>query len=196
MAGGPRGPGGEACAACGAGVARYYCSICHLMDDTEGRDIYHCPFCNVCRRGKGLGIDFFHCMQCNSCMSMSLFRRHRCRANALDSDCPVCHDDLFESSEPVKELPCGHFLHLGCFRDLTRHSYQCPVCKKSVGDMSLYFRMIDAILQQEQRTMPGAFQDRAQGILCNDCGKSGTAGFHFVYHKCSHCASYNTRLVD
>lgn len=50
--------------------------------------------------------------------------------------------------QPVKELPCGHFLHLSCFGDLTRHSYQCPLCKKSVGDMAMYFRMIDAILAQ------------------------------------------------
>lgn len=34
-----------------------------------------------------------------------------------------------------------------------------------------------------------------QGVLCNDCGKRGQADFHFVYHKCPHCNSYNTRLV-
>ncbi len=36
---------------------------------------------------------------------------------------------------------------------------------------------------------------RAQAILCNDCGKHGEAPFHFVYHKCGHCASYNTRVL-
>jgi hypothetical protein len=36
---------------------------------------------------------------------------------------------------------------------------------------------------------------RAQAILCNDCGKQGEAPFHFVYHKCCHCASYNTRVL-
>lgn len=34
-----------------------------------------------------------------------------------------------------------------------------------------------------------------QVILCNDCEKRGTASFHWLYHKCSHCASYNTRLL-
>lgn len=67
------------CSACSSSMSRYYCSICHLFDDEPGRDIYHCPFCNVCRRGKGLGVDFFHCMQCNSCMSLSLFNSHTCR---------------------------------------------------------------------------------------------------------------------
>jgi zinc finger-like protein len=65
--------------ACSARLATYYCSICHLWDDEPGRAIYHCPFCNVCRRGQGLGIDFFHCMQCNACMSLSLFNTHTCR---------------------------------------------------------------------------------------------------------------------
>lgn len=41
---------GAACTACGASMARYYCSICHLFDDDPHRDIYHCPFCNFCRR--------------------------------------------------------------------------------------------------------------------------------------------------
>lgn len=50
----------QLCSGCGESMARYYCSICHLWDDEPGRDIYHCPFCNVCRRGKGLGVDFFH----------------------------------------------------------------------------------------------------------------------------------------
>lgn len=67
------------CCSCSAKLASYYCSICHLWDDEPGRAIYHCPFCNVCRRGQGLGIDFFHCMQCNACMSLSLFNTHTCR---------------------------------------------------------------------------------------------------------------------
>ena len=36
---------------------------------------------------------------------------------------------------------------------------------------------------------------RMQAVMCNDCGKRGEAPFHFVYHKCVHCASYNTRVV-
>ena len=35
----------------------------------------------------------------------------------------------------------------------------------------------------------------AQAILCNDCERKGQAPFHFVYHKCPHCASYNTRVL-
>lgn len=34
-----------------------------------------------------------------------------------------------------------------------------------------------------------------QVILCNDCEKRGTASFHWFYHKCPYCGSYNTRLL-
>jgi len=34
-----------------------------------------------------------------------------------------------------------------------------------------------------------------QAVLCNDCGRKGETNFHFVYHKCPHCPSYNTRLM-
>jgi hypothetical protein len=81
---GLRQPVSGACARCGEAMARYYCSICHLFDDEPGRSIYHCPFCNVCRRGQGLGVDFFHCMQCNACMSLSLFNQHTCRERAME----------------------------------------------------------------------------------------------------------------
>lgn len=47
-----RQPIGASCRSCGEAPAAYYCGICHLFDDEPGRDIYHCPFCNVCRRGK------------------------------------------------------------------------------------------------------------------------------------------------
>ena len=34
---------------CGTSLAAYYCGICHLFDDDPKHDIYHCPFCNICR---------------------------------------------------------------------------------------------------------------------------------------------------
>lgn len=34
-----------------------------------------------------------------------------------------------------------------------------------------------------------------QVILCNDCEKRGDSPFHWLYHKCPHCGSFNTRVV-
>lgn len=158
-----------------------------------GRAIYHCPFCNVCRRGQGLGIDFFHCMQCNACMSLALFNKHKCRERCMESNCPLCHENLFASSQPVKEMPCGHFMHSSCFAEYTEHFYTCPICCRSVGDLSLYFRMLDSLLAAE--TLPPELASLTQKVHCNDCGANREAPFHFVYHKCPACASYNTRVL-
>ncbi|KAG6554197.1 hypothetical protein Mapa_004113 [Marchantia paleacea] len=172
-------------------MARYFCCICKFFDNDD-RDIYHCPFCNLCRVGKGLGQDFFHCMTCNVCMHMSL-SAHKCLEKGMESNCPICHDFLFTSSSPVKALPCGHFMHSACFKAYTCSNYTCPICCKSVGDMAVYFGMLDALLAAEQ--LPDEYHDRRQDILCNDCEKKGTAPFHWLYHKCQDCGSYNTRTI-
>ncbi|KAJ0049275.1 hypothetical protein Pint_15297 [Pistacia integerrima] len=171
-------------------MARYYCRICKLFEDE--REIYHCPYCNLCRLGKGLGIDYFHCMNCNACMSRAI-SKHICRQRCFMDNCPICHEDIFSSNAPVKGLPCGHFMHSACFQDYTRIHYTCPICSKSLGDMQVYFRMLDALLAEEK--IPQEYSGRTQAILCNDCEKRGAAPFHWLYHKCPSCGSYNTRLL-
>ncbi|XP_016511441.2 zinc finger protein BRUTUS-like At1g74770 isoform X1 [Nicotiana tabacum] len=171
-------------------MGRYYCKICKLFDDE--RQIYHCPFCNLCRLGKGLGNDYFHCMNCNACMSKSL-SIHICREKCLEENCPICHEYIFTSTNPVKALPCGHLMHSTCFQDYTCTHYTCPICSKSLGDMQVYFQMLDALLSEEK--IPEEYAGQTQAILCNDCEKRGTASFHWLYHKCSYCGSYNTRLL-
>ncbi|XP_050871044.1 zinc finger protein BRUTUS-like At1g18910 isoform X1 [Lathyrus oleraceus] len=172
-------------------MAKYYCRICKLFED-ESRKIYHCPFCNLCRLGKGLGVDFFHCMNCNACMSRSLMI-HTCREKSLEENCPICHEYIFTSCSPVKALPCGHVMHSTCFQEYTCFNYTCPICSKSLGDMQVYFRMLDALLAEEK--MSDEFLGQMQVILCNDCEKKGAAPFHWLYHKCISCGSYNTRVL-
>ncbi|GAV65874.1 Hemerythrin domain-containing protein/zf-CHY domain-containing protein/zf-RING_2 domain-containing protein [Cephalotus follicularis] len=174
----------------GLSMANYYCSICKFFDDE--RTVYHCPFCNLCRVGRGLGIDFFHCMTCNCCLATKLVD-HKCREKGLETNCPICCDFLFTSSATVRALPCGHFMHSACFQAYTCSHYICPICSKSMGDMAVYFGMLDALLAAEE--LPEEYRDRCQDILCNDCDKKGTAPFHWLYHKCGFCGSYNTRVI-
>ena len=201
---GERQPSSATCRACGVAPAKYFCSVCNFWDDAE--DAYHCPFCNVCRRGKGLGKDFFHCMQCNSCVSLTMGPHDCPRADgaasqgvsAMESDCPVCKDFLWNSDTPVKAMPCGHMMHTRCFEAYTKHYYTCPLCRKSLGDFSAYFRMLDAILAEE-REANGSIRESGlkttQRVACNDCGEETVAPFHFVYHACAACRSYNTRVL-
>ncbi|CAN6717852.1 unnamed protein product [Malus baccata var. baccata] len=171
-------------------MAKYFCRICKIFDNE--RVIYHCPYCNLCRVGKGLGIDYFHCMTCNACMSRSLLK-HTCREKCFMDNCPICNEDIFTSNSPVKCLPCGHLMHSTCFEAYTFTNYTCPICGKSLGDMQVYFKMLDAFLAKQET--PDEYAGQTQVILCNDCEKRGTAPFHWLYHKCPYCGSYNTRLL-
>ncbi|CAA0809025.1 zinc finger protein-related [Striga hermonthica] len=171
-------------------MAKYYCSSCKFFDDE--REVYHCPFCNLCRVGRGLGIDFFHCMTCNYCLGMKLVD-HKCMEKSLETNCPICCDFLFTSSATVRGLPCGHYMHSACFQAYACTHYVCPICSKSMGDMSVYFGMLDALMASE--VLPEEYRNRCQDILCNDCDRKGTASFHWLYHKCSFCGSYNTRVI-
>lgn len=122
-------------------------------------------------------------------------------------------------------------MHSACFGAYTRHSYICPVCSRSLGDMSVYWKMLDSLLAGEQQMqqaqdaaaaaaggeearaaqqagqaghapavshgggLPPEYANRRQALLCNDCGAAGDAPWHFVYHKCGQCGSYNTRVT-
>ncbi|KAK9036719.1 hypothetical protein V6N11_078711 [Hibiscus sabdariffa] len=174
----------------GLSMAKYYCSICKFFDDE--RNVYHCPFCNICRVGKGLGIDFFHCMTCNCCIGVKLVN-HKCLEKSLETNCPICCDFLFTSSATVRALPCGHCMHSACFQGYTCSHYTCPLCSKSLGNMAVYFGMLDVLLAAEE--LPEEYRDRCQDILCNDWDQKGTSRFHWLYHKCGYCGSYNTRVI-
>ena len=92
-------------------------------------------------------------------------------------------------------------MHTSCFQAYTKHYYTCPLCRKSLGDFSAYFRMLDAILAEEGEANATAGDTNEQRkrskqkVACNDCGEETLAPFHFVYHACTTCRSYNTRVL-
>ncbi len=184
-------------AACGGKFSAYYCDICRLYDDDAGKAIYHCPYCNVCRLGKGLGIDFRHCMTCNACVSLAVApERHKCIEQALQRDCPVCSEPLFTSTTHYKVLSfCGHSMHRECYEAYRQTAYTCPICKKSMEDMTSHFAGLDLLLQAYP--MPPEFASWRSDVLCQDCGEeSRDIAYHFLYHKCGGCGSYNTRVLQ
>ncbi|KAG4109579.1 hypothetical protein ERO13_1Z049345v2 [Gossypium hirsutum] len=44
-------------------------------------------------------------------------------------------------------------MHSACFQDYTCTHYTCPICSKSLGDMQVYFKMLDAFLAEEKFQM-------------------------------------------
>lgn len=122
------------CDSDGAPFAKYICSICNLYDDDENKKIYHCPYCNVCRKGEGLGIDFRHCMRCNACIDMAEYDTHVCISQRLQGSCPICKESMFESTEPLRGMKCGHVMHLSCYNEYASRCLfgriTCPLCKQ------------------------------------------------------------------
>ena len=51
-------PPSQNCVNCKVSFARYFCDTCRFLDDDPDKHIYHCPDCNLCRIGRGLGIDY------------------------------------------------------------------------------------------------------------------------------------------
>lgn len=59
--------------------------------------------------------------------------------------------------------------------------------------MSEYFERLDREL--ERQPMPPEYEKYVSYIFCNDCEKKSRAKYHFFYHKCEHCKSYNTTVL-
>ncbi|KAI8642379.1 zinc-ribbon-domain-containing protein [Parasitella parasitica] len=185
-------PAAQNCNSCGERVASYYCDKCKLWDDDPKKSIYHCDDCGICRQGNGLGKDFFHCEKCNICLNISM-KNHKCIERNLESDCPICGEYMFTSTLTVIFMPCGHCIHKHCYTAYIQTSYQCPTCLKSLGDMSEYFNRLDKDL--ERQPMPAEYEKFISHIFCNDCEKKTPAKYHFFYHKCGHCGSFNTTVL-
>lgn len=192
-------PIGKTCGACGVDFARYYCKKCNLMEDDVDKveQIYHCDSCGVCRCGRGLGIDNHHCNRCGCCVPIEHKDSHPCIPQASEASCPVCMDGLSHSLTQVIFMRCGHAIHESCFREYTKNKYTCPICWKSLTDMSRWIKALDEYLERERELHPLSKElaARQSDVHCNDCLKRSTVPWHYQHHKCQNCGSYNTRVV-
>nr|DAD44728.1 TPA_asm: hypothetical protein HUJ06_002958 [Nelumbo nucifera] len=170
-------------------VQQVICSLCGTEQETS-KEQYHCNGCGICRIG---GREkFFHCYTCGCCYSILLKNSHPCVEGAMHHDCPVCFEYLFESRNDVSVLPCGHTIHKNCLKEMQEHlQYACPLCSKSVCDMSKVWEMLD--VEIAAIPMPESYNNKKVWILCNDCGVTSQVQFHVVAQKCLNCKSYNTR---
>ena len=100
------------CINCEIMFAKYYCDICHLWLNNDNNPIYHCQDCGICRKGEKE--DFFHCKKCNLCLSIDLKNEHKCISDTANSNCPCCNNYLFNSTENLSVLKCGHTIHKKC----------------------------------------------------------------------------------
>lgn len=178
---------------CAIEFAHYFCPKCKFFDDTPDKSIYHCDHCRICRVGKGLGHDNFHCSICDACVSLKYREDHRCLKRSLDAHCPVCKQYLYTSTRPVVFMKCGHTMHAHCFDDYIKTYYTCPLCQKALTNMATYYNQIDQAVSSE--VLPEEIRNKRAEILCHDCGRRCETQYHYSHLKCTHCNSYNTRLI-
>ncbi|CAN6467741.1 unnamed protein product [Victoria cruziana] len=172
-------------------VKQVICAVCDAEQETS-KGQFHCDDCGICRVG---GSDnFYHCKTCGSCYSVLLRDNHLCVENSTRHHCPVCCEYLFDSLLTIVVLNCGHTMHKNCLDEMKKHKqYSCPICFKSVFDMSRVWRMMDDEIAAT--VMPEEYQHKKVWILCNDCSSIKEVSFHIIGHKCGNCNSYNTRVV-
>eukprot|EP01135_Chromosphaera_perkinsii_P010929 Nk52_evm13s2284 gene=Nk52_evmTU13s2284 len=180
-------------AKCRKPFANYFCDVCKLYDDTPGKSIFHCDECGLCRVGERK--NYRHCHRCCACIAISNWASHKCVENALKDQCPICFDEMFQSTIEVMFLRCGHACHAPCLEELVKHDYRCPVCSKSIAeDTSAINSSIDRYLRDT--SMPKEYENKKNVIFCSDCELRSVAKFHYVYHKCLHCGGYNTCVLE
>ncbi|KAK9282128.1 hypothetical protein L1049_005040 [Liquidambar formosana] len=179
------------CSNCGVTMGEYFCEFCKFYDDDTTKKQFHCDECGICRVGGHE--NFFHCQKCGSCYSVLLRDNHLCVENSMKNHCPICYEYLFDSVKGTAILKCGHTMHMDCSAEMARQNqYRCPICSKSVFDMSRTWEILDAEI--EATAMPEEYRYEVK-ILCNDCNNTSEVFFHIFGHKCCHCNSYNTRRI-
>jgi RING finger/CHY zinc finger protein 1 len=114
----------------------------------------------------------------------------------MHQNCPVCLQDLFQSTVQVTILQCGHTIHQDCLRELQMsfaglQSLRCPICNISLYKYEDLWAEMDR--QVADTPMPAEYQNISIPIICNDCQQSSSVPFHVLGHKCPQCFSYNTR---
>lgn len=179
--------------------ATVVCKVCRLYD-SSGTPVYHCDKCGMCR--KGHKEDNFHCDTCDACVSRESKSRHVCMPRSLQGDCPICMEDLFTSRRPVVYMRCGHTMHGDCWEEYTKNKYTCPLCHKSLTDMTDYYQRLDQVLEAERSLMPPDLRAKRVQILCYDCDGKSETNYHYEHLRCSRivdgkeCGSYNTSTIS
>lgn len=189
----PQVPDTNYCVNCEEELANYFCLKCVLYDNDPSKDIYHCDKCGICRLGLGLSKDYFHCDTCNICLSIDLKEHHRCVSNTTHCNCPICNEYLFTSVNKVVFMKCGHLIHQSCYDEMIKHSYKCPICKKTVVNTETQFRILDQEIRQ--LPLPAPYDKWRCIISCNDCKGKSNCAYHVMGLKCRYCASYNTNQL-
>ncbi len=134
---------GDKCIKCEIVFAKYFCSVCNFYDNNANpNDIYHCEKCGFCRRGERSKT--FHCDTCKCCMLLKMKNNHKCMEDKFKVDCPICLENLWNTTSEIANLQCGHAMHQKCLLDYVKQKkISCPLCKKSIVNPRVIEKQMD-----------------------------------------------------
>ncbi|KAJ7980219.1 RING finger and CHY zinc finger domain-containing protein 1 [Quillaja saponaria] len=197
-------PAAQVCKNCGVRMGEYFCDICMFYDDDTEKHQFHCDDCGICRIGGRE--NFFHCKKCVNDISWRETRIgwglaiHMVCVITIylwrtpwDTTAPFVLS-TFQLAERHYSNEMCHTMHYECYDEMIKpDKYCCPICSKSVINMSRAWKRIDEEI--EATVMPEDYRDRKVWILCNDSNDTTEVNFHIIGQKCGHCRSYNTRVI-
>jgi hypothetical protein len=162
---------------------KYACKKCVIFDNS-GKYKYHCNNCDKCHTEEKSELK-----ECNKCKICYLKKKKHTCFNK-DDDCPICLDKL--GNNTIVNMKCGHIIHNKCYSELIKNTYKCPLCSKTILDMSDEFERIDKKIENESNIFEKVID--LKSIYCNDCEIKTEANYNYLGIKCPNCGSYNTRM--
>lgn len=162
---------------------KYACKKCVVFDNSN-RYKFHCNNCNSCHNEEKAEL-----IECNKCKICHL-KKHNHKCFNKDDNCAVCLNKL--TNNIIVNMTCGHIIHNDCYNELIKNTYKCPLCFKTILDMTEEFKKIDEKIENETNIFDKIID--LKNIYCNDCEIKTQVNYNYIGIKCSNCGSYNTRI--
>lgn len=179
--------GKNKCKSCSLNLTcKYSCLKCHII--TNKKNYTHCDKCGKCYNHKSNNI--IH--ENNICFLKEENKLNKSFKINLQEECSICFSKFSNKLDIIKKLSCGHFLHNGCYEELIKTSYKCPVCCKTILNMANEF---EELQKEIEKTELSELYREYINIYCNDCNSKSNTYFHYKGNLCKNCGSFNTKKV-
>ena len=179
------------CENCDQPFGKYFCKICNFWTNDE--KVYHCDDCGYCIKPKAENTE--HCKTCGVCIA----KDHVCCGSSWDVTemCPVCQEQIINTTKSPFKMPCGHMIHHSCLIGLHQVSnFMCPTCKKTTLDPENAKILWESKKEAIQNTpMPEEYANKKANYQCNDCQNISECNFHIFGNICQNCDSGNTQKI-
>lgn len=185
----------DKCKSCNSKYSKHFCKECNIYNDSD-TGLYHCKICKKCYYTSEESL--VHCDKCNRCFNNKAILKHKCNIIEGVDKCQICLDKIFSANEKTILLRCSHLIHESCLNNLKLYNIneivKCTICNMSVQNSKKYEDEYDKRVLECPVNEPRCKWKTE--YLCFDCHDKNTTKYHYNYHKCLECNSYNTTSLN